>query len=403
MTTTPAPRGPLAGYRRKLGSETFAGMVLLGGAVVALAWANSPWRETYAALSAVTIGPESLGLSLSLSTWAADGLLALFFFVVGLELKNEFVNGSLHNLRRAAVPVIAAVCGMLGPAAVYLLVQWVSGAEVWQGWAIPVATDIAFAVALLGIFGRSFPPALRTFLLTLAVVDDLLGITIIAVAFTDHVSILLLLASLATIAVFALLLRARIVHWWVLVPLAVLAWALMHAAGVHATVAGVLLGLVVPATTRPQEAMPLVDRFASRIDWISAGFVLPIFAFFAAGINIVDAGGLGSVLTDPVSVGVTLALPLGKFIGIWGGTALLVAFTPLLLGDGLRLRDLPGMTLLAGVGFTVSLLIAQLSFDPTAVEGEHARIGVILGSVLAAALGAIVLKATGRRHASRSM
>ncbi|QGH69498.1 Na+/H+ antiporter NhaA [Pseudactinotalea sp. HY158] len=403
MTTTPAPRGPLAGYRRKLGSETFAGMVLLGGAVVALAWANSPWRETYAALSAVTIGPESLGLSLSLSTWAADGLLALFFFVVGLELKNEFVNGSLHNLRRAAVPVIAAVCGMLGPAAVYLLVQWVSGAQVWQGWAIPVATDIAFAVALLGIFGRSFPPALRTFLLTLAVVDDLLGITIIAVAFTDHVSILLLLASLATIAVFALLLRARIMHWWVLVPLAVLAWALMHAAGVHATVAGVLLGLVVPATTRPQEAMPLVDRFASRIDWISAGFVLPIFAFFAAGINIVDAGGLGSVLTDPVSVGVSLALPLGKFIGIWGGTALLVAFTPLLLGDGLRLRDLPGMTLLAGVGFTVSLLIAQLSFDPTAVEGEHARIGVILGSVLAAALGAIVLKATGRRHASRSM
>lgn len=375
-------------------------MVLLTGALLGLAWANSPWRDAYADISAITFGPASLGLSLPLASWAADGLLAIFFFVVGLELKNEFVNGSLRNVREAAVPMIAAVCGMLGPAAVYLAVQAITGARVWDGWAIPVATDIAFAIALLGIFGRRFPPALRTFLLTLAVVDDLLGITIIAVAFTEHVSILLLLASLATIVVFALLLRARIVLWWLLVPLGVLAWALMHSAGVHATVAGVLLGLVVPATTRSRESMTLVDHFSSRVDWLSAGFVLPVFAFFASGINVVDAGGLGSVLTDPVSVGVALALPVGKFIGIWGGTALMVALTPLVLGEGLRLRDLPGMTLLAGVGFTVSLLIAQLSFDPTSVEGEHARIGVILGSVLAALLGALVLRVTGRRHAA---
>lgn len=385
-------RGPIAVYRRRLSNETFAGMVLLVAALAALVWANSPWREAYASLSAATFGPESLHLSMSVADWAADGLLVIFFFVVGLELKDEFVNGSLRNVKRAAVPMIAAVFGMIGPVAVYLAVQSVTGARVWDGWAIPVATDIAFATALLGIFGRGFPPALRTFLLTLAVVDDLLAITLIATVFTDSLNFMLLACSLGVIVIFAVLVQKRVTTWWLLLPLAITAWGLMHASGVHATVAGVLLGMSVPARRGGIGRISLVDRFQLRTGWVSAGFVLPIFAFFAAGVNVVDSGGLGSVLTDPVSIAIALGLPLGKLLGIWGGTALLVTLTPLMLGDRLHVRDLPGMTLLAGVGFTVSLLIARLSFEPGTAVGEHARIGVILGSLLAAVLGAVVLR-----------
>ena len=391
-----ARRGPIAAYREKLGNETFAGMVLLAGAVVALVWANSPWRDAYASLSEITIGPAALHLDLSLAAWASDGLLAIFFFVVGLELKEEFVTGSLRNVRTAAVPIISAFFGVAGPVGVYLVVQAVTGSGVWDGWPVPVATDIAFAVALLGIFGRGFPPALRTFLLTLAVVDDLIGIIIIAVVFAGGLNFLLLAASFLSVAVFAVLVRRGVTAWWLLVPLGVVAWAFMHASGVHATIAGVLLGMVVPAKPRPGEAHALTHRFGDSIGWISSGIVLPIFAFFAAGVNVVDSGGLLGVITDPVSVGIYLGLPLGKLLGIWGGTALLVMLTPLALGKGLNLKDMIGMSLLAGVGFTVSLLIAQLAFEPGSVAGEHARVGVLLGSFLSAVLGGIALRIRAR-------
>ncbi len=367
-------------------------MVLLAGAVVALIWANSPWRDAYESLAGVTVGPAGLHLDLSLATWASDGLLAIFFFVVGLELKQEFVTGSLRNPRTAAVPVIAAFFGVAGPVGVYLLVQAITGSGVWEGWPVPVATDIAFAVALLGIFGRGFPTPLRTFLLTLAVVDDLIGIVIIAIVFAGGLNWLLLGAAALGVLVFALLVRRGITAWWLLVPIGVVTWACMHASGVHATIAGVALGLVVPATALRGHSEPLTHRFSEKIGWISAGIVLPIFAFFAAGVNVVDSGGLLGVVTDPVSVGISLGLPIGKLLGIWGGTSLLVTLTPLVLGKGLNLKDMVGMSLLAGVGFTVSLLIAQLAFEPGSVAGEHARVGVLLGSFLSAILGGIALR-----------
>ena len=397
MPSRPATRrGPVAAYREKLGNETFAGMVLLGAALLALAWANSPWRDAYASMSETTVGPAALHLDLSLSAWAADGLLALFFFVVGLELKEEFVTGSLRDIKTAAVPVISAFFGVVGPIGVYLAVQAITGSGVWDGWPVPVATDIAFAVALLGIFGRGFPPALRTFLLTLAVVDDLIGIVIIAVVFAGGLDFLLLGAAFLAVAVFAVLVRRGVTAWWLLVPIGIVAWACMHASGVHATIAGVLLGMVVPAVARRDEGEALTHRFAARVGWISSGVVLPVFAFFAAGVNVVDAGGILGVVTDPVSVGISLGLPIGKLLGIWGGTALLVTLTPLVLGKGLDLRDMVGMSLLAGVGFTVSLLIAQLAFDPGSVEGSHARVGVLLGSLLSAVLGGIALRIRAR-------
>jgi len=391
---TPTSRGLHRRFLLRLQDETFAGALLLGVAVLALLWANSPWRGAYQALGGLEVGPAALHLNLSLSTWAADGLLAIFFFVVGLELKTEFVTGSLRKLDEALLPMLAAVLGMAGPALIYASVQAATGSGGSAGWAIPTATDIAFAVALLGIFGRGLPPALRVFLLTLAVVDDLLAITVIAIFYTEEIDLLPLVGSLVLVALFGVLVQRRIVRWW-LVPLAVAAWALMHEAGVHATVAGVLLGMTVPARPRHGERDQLTHTFVERLQPLSAGLALPVFAFFAAGVSVVDSGGLGEVLGDPVAIGVVAGLVLGKTLAIWGGVAILTKVTRLRLGHGVDLSDLLGVAMLAGIGFTVSLLIADLSFGTTAA-GDHAKFAVILGSVISAVLGGITLRARAR-------
>ncbi|WP_448072389.1 Na+/H+ antiporter NhaA [Georgenia yuyongxinii] len=374
----------------RLQDERFSGLLLLAGAVAALVWANSPWRETYHALAGTVLGPAVLDLDLTISAWAADGLLAIFFFVVGLELKTEFVTGSLRKLDEALLPMAAAVLGMVGPAVIYTLVQLGTASGAGEGWAVPTATDIAFALALLGIFGRGLPPALRVFLMTLAVVDDLLAITVIAVFYTEEIHLLPLLGALAAVAAFALLVQRRLGRWWLLIPLALVAWGLMHASGVHATVAGVLMGLSVPARVRHGEREAMTHRFAERIQPWSAGLVLPVFAFFAAGVTVVDSG-LGDVLADPIAIGVVAGLVLGKPLGIWGGVAILVKTTRLRLGNGVDLADLLGVTMLAGIGFTVSLLIAELSFGATPA-GDAAKLAVILGSVISAVLGGVTLR-----------
>lgn len=395
-------KNPITWYKTRLHSETFAGGMLLLGAAIALFWANSPWRETYSDLSNTTVGPEAIGLDLSLATWASDGLLAIFFFVVGLELKTEFIAGSLRDMKQALVPMIAAVCGIAGPVLVYVLVITISGSGIYDGWAIPVATDIAFALAVLGVFGKGLPTAARTFLLTLAVVDDLLGITIIAIFFSDGISFLWLGVSFAAIALFAVLVNKRITNWWLLWPIAIFAWTTMHSAGVHATIAGVLMGLSVPAIAKATEKKPLTEHFGGRLDFWSAGIVLPIFAFFAAGVNVVDTGGFGAMLTNPVAIGLYLALPFGKFLGIWGGTALITKVFRLRLGKGLHLADIGAVSLIAGVGFTVSLLIASLSFAPDHPYAGYARIAVILGSLISAVLGAIALRLRARTRKEES-
>ena len=389
-------KNPITWYKTRLHSETFAGGMLLLGAAIALFWANSPWREAYSDLSNTTVGPEAIGLDLSLAAWASDGLLAIFFFVVGLELKTEFITGSLRDMKQALVPMIAAVCGMAGPVLVYVLVIAISGSGVYDGWAIPVATDIAFALAVLGVFGKGLPTVARTFLLTLAVVDDLLGITIIAIFFSDGISFLWLGVSFATIAAFAVLVNKRITYWWLLWPIAILAWTTMHSAGVHATIAGVLMGLSVPALAKAAEKKPMTEHLGERFEFWSAGIVLPIFAFFAAGVNVVDTGGFGAMLTNPVAIGLYLALPFGKFLGIWGGTTLITKAFGLRLGKGLHLADIGAVSFIAGIGFTVSLLIASVSFAPDHPYACYARIAVILGSLISAVLGAIALRLRAR-------
>lgn len=390
-----------ARLRRFVTGETSGGILLLGAAAIGFGWANSPASDAFTALAEHRIGPALLHLDLSLATWAADGLLAIFFFVVGVELKHELVAGSLRHPREAGVPVVAAVGGMALPAAIFtVLVLLLGDRTALQGWAVPTATDIAFALAVLAVFGRGLPRALRTFLLTLAVVDDLLAIVVIAVFYTDRINLWTLLAAALVIVGFGIAVRARSLRWWVLLPLAVVAWALMHDSGVHATIAGVALGLTVPALVRGAESEPRTHRLDDAVRPWSAGVALPVFAFFAAGVTLVGRGADGF---DPsVFVAVMTGLVLGKLIGVLGATALVTRFTPLRLPDAIGLRDLLPVGLLCGIGFTVSLLIAELSFDDQA-HIVAAKTGVLLASVLAAVLGALTLRWDARQARSRDM
>lgn len=377
-------------------NERNGGVLLLCAAMLALLWANSPWRGSYEAISAFTIGPEALHLHLSLAAWAADGLLAVFFFVVGAELIQEFTTGSLRNPREAAVPMLAAVGGMVMPAAIFMaLVLALGRADALHGWAIPAATDIAFALAVLAIFGRGLPTALRTFLLTLAVVDDLLAIVVIAVAYTATIDLWLLGAALAAVAAFAVVARLRRMRWWLLVPLALLAWGCMHASGVHATIAGVLLGLVLPARQLRGEAASRAHVAATRCAPLSTGVALPLFAFFAAGVSLHGSSGESAPLSDPVMIGVILGLVIGKPLGVLATVAAVTRWTPLTLPTGLRLRHLLPVGALAGIGFTVSLLIAGLAFTDSAMEAAG-RLGVLLGTAISAVIAAWLLRRQAR-------
>lgn len=382
--------------RSFLGNETKAGFLLIGVALSALIIANSPFNSLYQHISHYKIGLESvgsipLGMHLDMHHWAADGILTLFFFIVGLELKTEFVTGALRDIRQAALPMIAAVFGLIAPALLYVGIQHFTGTAAYEGWAVPAATDIAFAVALLGVFGRGMPPAARTFLLTLAVVDDLLAILIIAIFYSSAINLWALSGSLAVIAIFAVLVQRRITHWYLLIPVAIIAWGLMFNSGIHATIAGVALGVVVPAE-RDSHGHQMTHAFVEKLGPWSSGLALPIFAFFSAGIPVLGAeGGLGGALTDPITYAIALALPLGKLIGIWGSVAVLTRLTKLRLGQGIDLPDIAAIALLAGIGFTVAMLVSQLAFvDPTQLL--NASFGVILGSFLAAILGAVALK-----------
>jgi len=372
--------------------ETLGGLLLLIAAAAALIWANSPAADGYQAFRELQVGPAAIHLELSLETWAADGLLAIFFFVVGVELKHELVVGSLRNVREAAVPVFAAIGGMLVPAGFYVAIIVASGeTDALDGWAIPAATDIAFALAILAVFGRGLPVALRTFLLTLAVVDDLLAIVVIAVFYTAAIQILALLGALAAVAVFAVLIRMRRLRWWLLVPVALVAWYAMHESGVHATIAGVLLGVVVPAKLVHGESDSRTHRLEHLIRPLSTAVALPLFAFFAAGVAFASTGGFAALALEPVVPAIVVALVVGKVVGVLGTTALVTRVSRFRLPDSIGLRDLLPVGLLTGIGFTVALLIAELSF-PGDGHIDAARTAILGGSLISAVLGAILIR-----------
>jgi NhaA family Na+:H+ antiporter len=386
-----------------LRKETVGGALLLVAAAIALVWANSPWAGAYEALRDLRVGPASLHLDLSLGTWAADGLLAIFFFVAGLELKREFVAGDLREPRRAALPVMAAIGGMAVPALFFVLINLGGPAGALRGWAIPSATDIAFALAVLAVISTHLPTALRTFLLTLAVVDDLLAIVVIAIFYTEELSIGFLGLALVPLAVFGFLVQRRIRSSWLLLPLAALTWVLMHESGVHATVAGVLLAFTVPvvrseAAGGPDAGPGLAEHFEHRIRPLSAAVAVPVFAFFSAGVAVGGLTGLGAALGDTVALGIVVGLVAGKAIGITGATWLVSRFTRAQLDEDLGWPDVLGLSLLGGIGFTVSLLITELAYGAGSDRYDHAKVGILVGTLAAALLATVVLRLRNRRY-----
>jgi NhaA family Na+:H+ antiporter len=380
-----------------LRTENAGGALLLLGALIALGWANSPGRDAYQSMRAVTVGPAGLHLQLTLGGWASDGLLAIFFFVVGLELKREIVSGELRRPATAVVPIVAAIGGMVAPALLYLAVSSAGTAGEPRGWAIPTATDIAFAVAVLSLVGRRLPNALRAFLLTLAVVDDLLAIVIIAVFYSASIRLAWVGAALVAVALFALLTRRGVASFWVLAPIGLAAWAFMHASGVHATIAGVLLGLSVPAVAPHGSGTSLAERFEHRWRPVSAGVAVPVFALFAAGVPM-NPGALADAIGDPAARGVAVGLVIGKPLGIVVTTFLVARFTRASLSPDLTWWDVLAVAALGGIGFTVSLLIGDLAFGAGSARDDHVKAAVLLASGLAAMLGAGLLSWRGRRR-----
>jgi len=384
-----------------LRKETIGGAVLLAAAALALIWANSPWSDSYHALRDLRVGSDDLGLHLRLSLggWAADGLLAIFFFVVGLELKREFVAGDLRDPGRAALPIAAAVGGMVVPAVIFVAFTAGAGDGALRGWAIPTATDIAFAVAVLAVISTHLPAALRTFLLTLAVVDDLLAITVIALFYTAKINLAALLLAIIPLVLFAVLVQRQVRSGWLLTPFAVATWALVHESGVHATVAGVLLGFMVPVLRRDGEPGPgPAEHFEHVMRPVSAGFAVPVFAFFAAGVTFGGYDGLVTALSDPIAMGIVVGLVVGKAVGIFGTTRLLAAFTRASLDAALRWIDVLGVSMLAGIGFTVSLLIGELAYGSGSSREDVVKVGVLAGSLLAAVLAGILLRIRNRHY-----
>ncbi|MFF5455093.1 Na+/H+ antiporter NhaA [Streptomyces sp. NPDC012950] len=376
-----------------LRTETIGGLVLLAAALVALVWANSPWSGAYESVRDFHFGIPALGLDLSVGHWTADGLLAVFFLVAGIELKREFVVGELRTPATAALPVVAALCGMAVPAALYTLTVTAGGGST-DGWAVPMATDIAFALAVLAVISTHLPSALRAFLLTLAVVDDLGAILIIAVFFSSGLNFWALGGALAGLVLFCALQRLRIRGWWWYVPLGIGIWALMYNSGIHATVAGVAMGLILRTTRDEGEKASPAARVSHLVHPFSAGVAVPLFALFAAGVS-VSGEALRHVFTDVEPLAVLIGLVVGKVLGIFLGTYLAARFTRAELNPDLAWADVFGLAALAGIGFTVALLIGELAF-PDPARAEHVKAAVLIGSLVAAALAALLLRRRNR-------
>lgn len=417
--------------REFLHIESSGSILLLAATVVALLWVNLPfdgWAEGYDHFwhtpFAIEIGDWRL--EESLQHWVNDGLMTIFFFVVGLEIKYELVHGDLRDPRTAALPIVAAVGGMAVPAFLYVAIA--GGGDTGSGWGIPMATDIAFAVGVLGVLGRRIPSAARLFLLTLAIVDDIGAILVIAVFYTADLSLGWLASALGLLAAMAVLRALRVWSIPVYVILGVAAWFALLESGVHATLAGVAIGLLTPAVAllKPQvasdyaadclrdheldaeelhrlrfllaESVPMVERLQSRLHPLSSYVVLPVFALANAGVALGD-GMLGDAVTSAVGLGIGVGLVVGKPLGI-----VLACFLAIRLGigrmpAGTSWLQVVGVGAVAGIGFTVSLFIAGLSFPDSATLTDEAKVGILLASVLAAVIGVLVLLLASAREA----
>jgi len=390
-------RLPLGRYLPPAGSEFVSveaggGVVLLAATVAALVWANVSeasyddlWHRT------LTIGAGSFSTTLDLRHWVNEGLMAVFFFVVGMEIKRELVGGELRDRRRATLPIAAAVGGMAVPAALYAVLN--TGGEGGEGWAIPMATDIAFAVAVLALLGERAPRNLRLFLLSLAIVDDLGAVLVIAAFYAEQIRPEWGLGAVAVAVAVIAMARLGLSHpgWFVAPALAL--WVCVHESGVHATIAGVVLGFVTPISD--SEGEDVLGPLEHRLHPLSSFLVIPIFALANAGVT-VDAGTLRDAATGAVGLGIALGLVIGKPVGIVAATALTVRLGLSRLPDGVGIRHIAGAGALAGIGFTVSLFVAGLAFEGSALV--EAKAAILAASLLSATIGASLLARDGQRE-----
>jgi len=413
-------RNLLRPVREFLDTEVAGAGVLLAATIVALVWANSPLGASYETLWAtkLMIGLGRFVLEEDLRHWVNDGLMVIFFFVIGLEIKRELVQGELNELKKAALPAIAAVGGMIVPALLFLALN--RGTDAAAGWGIPMATDIAFALGALALFGRRVPSSLRVFLLSLAIVDDVGAILVIALFYSEGIQAVPLLLAVAGIALVVLMRRVGI--WWV--PIYVVVgtgiWLATLISGVHATIAGVALGLVTPAhpldpaslermpspqhagaswlkpeiaraaKLRVQEAVPVAERLAHALHPWTSYLVIPVFALANAGVTF-GGTGVGEILASSVTQGVILGLVVGKVVGIWGFARVAQRMGVVRLPEGISWMQIAAAASFAGIGFTVSLFITDLAFSDEPLVSE-AKIGILVASVLAAILGSLLLR-----------
>lgn len=389
---------PQQRLRAFLQSETTGGALLIGAAIIGLLLANGPLSDPFRALATTKIGIDALDLNLTVQKWTADALLAIFFFVIGCELKHELVVGTLSKPRQAALPVAAALGGMVVPALLYLAVSRGGAADAVNGWGIPMATDIAFALAVLAVLGRGLPSAVRTFLLTLAIVDDLGAILVIALFYSGGLSVEWIAVSALLLALFALAQRQRITSPLIYVPLALAVWYAVHAAGIHATIAGVALGLLMRVKKDRGETDAPVDRATARFHPISAVIAVPLFALFAAAVDLRSID-LGVVASSPILLGVFVGLVVGKPVGIILAARLATALGAR-LSPGVQWIDIALIGALAGIGFTVSLLISELAFT-TEESLNAAKLGVLIASIAAVAVSGGILAVRKVRRTSR--
>jgi len=384
----PVPRSQRRRLITALRNETFGGVLLLVSAVVALVWANSTWAHSYFAFTEFKIGPQQIDLHVSVSVWAADFLLAVFFFVVGVELKHEIVSGTLSNPRVAAVPIAAAFGGMLSAGIIFF--AFTHGTAAQSAWGIPISTDVAFALAVLAVVGRSLPIELRSFLLTLAVVNDLGAISVIAIVYSDDLHLLYFVIAIGLLILFAVLQRRGTTSLIIYVPLAMAIWYMTFRSGIHATVAGVSMGLLMRVTKRDGETESPGDRCEHRLRPISAGICVPLFALVAAGVNIAGTS-LNATLHSPLTQGIMLGLIVGQPVGVVLASLIAARFTRGTLNPSLSWWDVAVVGSLASIGFTVALLITQVSFgqDPTSLA--TAKFAIVLTNGVAIVVASSVI------------
>jgi NhaA family Na+:H+ antiporter len=371
--------------------EAASGIVLLLAAVGAVIWANAN-TAGYATWwgRELTIGPGDHAITESLVHWVNDALMTVFFFVVGLEIKRELVTGELRDHARAALPALAAVGGMVLPALIYVAIN--VGGNGLDGWAIPMATDIAFAVGVLALLGPRVPSGLKVFLLTLAIVDDIGAIVVIAFFYSSGVEPLWLGAAAVVVVAIVGMSRLHVDRPLAYVVPGVVLWLCLHEAGIEPTLAGVALGFLTPAL--PRRGVPVLERLETSLHPLSSFVIVPIFALANAGV-VLSGDAIDHVVTSRVTIGIVVGLVVGKFVGIFGASALALRLRVGRLPEGLGMRHLAAVATLGGIGFTVSLFVSDLAFRGSVID--DAKIGVLAASALAAVIGTVVVRLVLRR------